>query len=107
MTNLAIRTIAEISTTVGELDDAKRYMVCHMFFSSFLVWTDMNRSFSAGLTYGQINHNLTSQAATLSTHGLPNDVLSNLNPFTLIIVIPICDWFVRLILVDSYMGMND
>ncbi|KAL0567160.1 hypothetical protein V5O48_014835 [Marasmius crinis-equi] len=46
------------------------------------------------LTYGQINHNLTSQAATLSTHGLPNDVLSNLNPFTLIIVIPICDWFV-------------
>ncbi|KAG7095007.1 hypothetical protein E1B28_005801 [Marasmius oreades] len=46
------------------------------------------------LCYGQINHNLTSQAATLSTHGLPNDVLSNLNPFTLIIAIPICDWFV-------------
>ncbi|KAF9261642.1 PTR2-domain-containing protein [Marasmius fiardii PR-910] len=46
------------------------------------------------LAYGQINHNLTSQAATLSTHGLPNDVLSNLNPFTLIIVIPICDWFI-------------
>ncbi|KAF9259273.1 peptide transporter PTR2A [Marasmius fiardii PR-910] len=43
------------------------------------------------LTYGQINNNLTSQAATMSTHGVPNDVLSNLNPFALIILIPILD----------------
>ncbi|KAG7095190.1 hypothetical protein E1B28_005967 [Marasmius oreades] len=46
------------------------------------------------LTYGQINNNLTSQAATMSTHGVPNDVLSNLNPFALIIIIPILDLLV-------------
>ncbi|KAL0064569.1 hypothetical protein AAF712_008514 [Marasmius tenuissimus] len=45
------------------------------------------------LTYGQINNNLTSQAATMSTHGVPNDILSNLNPFSLIILIPIFDLF--------------
>jgi proton-dependent oligopeptide transporter, POT family len=43
------------------------------------------------LTYNQCNNNLTSQAATMTTHGLPNDVLSNLDPFALIILIPICD----------------
>ena len=30
----------------------------------------------------------------MSTHGLPNDVLSNLDPFALIIFIPICDQLV-------------
>ncbi|PPQ64967.1 hypothetical protein CVT24_008155 [Panaeolus cyanescens] len=43
------------------------------------------------LTYNQINNNLTSQAATMSTHGIPNDVLSNLDPLALVILIPICD----------------
>ncbi|MBW0494124.1 hypothetical protein O181_033839 [Austropuccinia psidii MF-1] len=43
------------------------------------------------LTYNQMNNNLTSQAAVLNTHGLPNDILSNLDPLTLIILIPICD----------------
>ncbi|KAG5644425.1 hypothetical protein DXG03_008520 [Asterophora parasitica] len=46
------------------------------------------------LTYNQLNNNLTSQAATMATHGLPNDVLSNLDPFALIIFIPICDIFI-------------
>ncbi|KAJ7176328.1 peptide transporter PTR2A [Mycena crocata] len=45
------------------------------------------------LTANQMNNNLTSQAATLSTHGLPNDILSNINPFTLIVAIPLCDFF--------------
>ena len=49
-----------------------------------------------GLTYNQLNNNLVSQAATMSTHHLPNDVLSNLDPLALIIFIPICDIFVRL-----------
>ncbi|KAJ7437895.1 POT family-domain-containing protein [Mycena galericulata] len=43
------------------------------------------------LTYNQLNNNLISQAATMETHGLPNDVLSNLDPLALIIFIPICD----------------
>lgn len=46
------------------------------------------------LTYNQINNNLISQAATMTTHNLPNDVLSNLDPFALIILIPICDQFI-------------
>ena len=52
----------------------------------------------SGLTYNQINNNLTSQAATMTTNGLPNDVLSNLDPFALIIFIPICDLFVSLLI---------
>ena len=30
----------------------------------------------------------------MSTHGVPNDVLSNLDPFALLIFIPICDLFI-------------
>jgi POT family proton-dependent oligopeptide transporter len=48
----------------------------------------------AGLTYNQINNNLTSQAGEMSTHGVPNDVLSNLDPLALILLIPICDLLV-------------
>jgi POT family proton-dependent oligopeptide transporter len=43
------------------------------------------------LTYNQLNNNLTSQAAVMKLNGLPNDVLSNLDPFALILLIPICD----------------
>ncbi|GAA6038522.1 hypothetical protein JCM8097_004610 [Rhodosporidiobolus ruineniae] len=43
------------------------------------------------LTYNQINNNLVSQAAVMNTHGLPNDILNNLDPFALIILIPIMD----------------
>jgi len=43
------------------------------------------------LTYNQINNNLTSQAATMELHGVPNDVVNNLDPFALIILIPIFD----------------
>ena len=48
----------------------------------------------AGLCFNQLNNNLTSQAATMDTHGLPNDILSNLDPLALIIFIPICDQLV-------------
>ena len=47
-----------------------------------------------GLALSQLDGNLTSQAATLSTHGLPNDVLFNLDPLTLVIFIPIFDHIV-------------
>jgi len=43
------------------------------------------------LCYNQINNNLISQAATMSLHGFPNDVLSNIDSFILIIFIPIFD----------------
>ncbi|KAH7166082.1 POT family-domain-containing protein [Dactylonectria macrodidyma] len=46
------------------------------------------------LCYNQINNNLISQAATMELHGVPNDVLSNLNPFALLIFIPLNDFFI-------------
>ncbi|KAJ3568429.1 hypothetical protein NP233_g5723 [Leucocoprinus birnbaumii] len=46
------------------------------------------------LTYDQLNDNLISQAFTMATHGLPNDVLGNLYPFGLVVFIPICDFFI-------------
>ncbi|CAO1626697.1 unnamed protein product [Sympodiomycopsis kandeliae] len=43
------------------------------------------------LCYNQINNNLTSQAATMELHGLPNDLISNLDPLAILILIPILD----------------
>ncbi|TGZ85616.1 MFS peptide transporter [Ascodesmis nigricans] len=41
------------------------------------------------LSYNQMNNNLVSQAATMNTHGIPNDFISNVNPISLIIFIPL------------------
>ena len=67
------------------VDEVKRgFKACAVFMWYPIYW----------LTYNQLNNNLPSQAATMSTHGLPNDVLSNLDPLALIIFIPICDQIV-------------
>ncbi|KAI0777719.1 oligopeptide transporter [Trametes elegans] len=67
------------------VDEVKRgFKACSVFMWYPIYW----------LTYNQLNNNLTSQAATMETHGVPNDVLSNLDPFALIICIPICDQFI-------------
>ncbi|TFK71960.1 peptide transporter PTR2A [Pluteus cervinus] len=66
------------------VDEVRRgFKACVVFCWFPLYW----------LTYGQLNNNLTSQAATMVTNGLPNDVLSNLDPFALIIFIPLFDVF--------------
>jgi POT family proton-dependent oligopeptide transporter len=44
-----------------------------------------------GLPYNQITNNLVSQAATMSTHGVPNDVINNLDPLAILILIPVHD----------------
>ncbi|KAF4958228.1 hypothetical protein FGADI_2600 [Fusarium gaditjirri] len=46
------------------------------------------------LCYNQINNNLISQAAVMQRHGVPNDILSNLNPFALLIFIPLNDFLI-------------
>ncbi|KAH8103418.1 oligopeptide transporter [Cristinia sonorae] len=64
------------------VDEVKRgFKACSVFLWYPIWW----------LTYNQLNSNLTSQAATMVVNGVPNDVLSNLDPFALIIFIPICD----------------
>ncbi|KAF8882515.1 peptide transporter PTR2A [Gymnopilus junonius] len=67
------------------VDEVRRgFKACTVFLCFPLYW----------LTYNQLNNNLTSQAATMTLNGLPNDVLSNLDPLALIILIPICDLFI-------------
>ncbi|TRM60942.1 PTR2-domain-containing protein [Schizophyllum amplum] len=64
------------------VDEVRRgFKACSVFLWFPIFW----------LSYNQINNNLTSQAATMATHGVPNDVLSNLDPFAILIIIPLCD----------------
>lgn len=39
-------------------------------------------------------NNLTSQSATMELNGIPNDLINNLNPISLVIFIPIVDYFI-------------
>ena len=41
-----------------------------------------------------MSNNLTSQAAVMQLNGVPNDLINNLNPISLVIFIPIMDAFV-------------
>jgi hypothetical protein len=50
-------------------------------------------TYIVGLSYNQMNNNLTSQAATMERNGVPNDIITNLNPISLVIFIPIVDAF--------------
>lgn len=66
------------------VDEVRRgFAACAVFAWYPLYW----------LTYSQLTNNLTAQAATMVLNGLPNDVVNNLDPFALIILIPICDAF--------------
>ncbi len=46
------------------------------------------------LAYNQMTGNLTSQAATMQLNGVPNDIIQNFNPITIVIMIPILDHLV-------------
>ncbi|KAG8166016.1 hypothetical protein KVR01_004568 [Diaporthe batatas] len=46
------------------------------------------------LAYNQMTNNLTTQASTMELHGAPNDLIQNLNPISIVIMIPILDRFV-------------
>jgi POT family proton-dependent oligopeptide transporter len=60
---------------------ARGFNACKVFFWLPLYW----------LAYNQMVNNLTSQSATLQLGGVPNDLINNLNPLTLVIFIPIFD----------------
>ncbi|KAI1803196.1 PTR2-domain-containing protein [Daldinia bambusicola] len=64
------------------VDEVRRgFKACSVFVWYPIYW----------LSYNQLNNNLVSQAATMHLGGVPNDVVSNLDPFALLIFIPICD----------------
>ncbi|KAI5202111.1 PTR2-domain-containing protein [Aureobasidium subglaciale] len=43
------------------------------------------------LAYNQMTGNLTSQAAVLQLNGVPNDIIQNLNPISIVLMIPLLD----------------
>ncbi|PWY65637.1 PTR2-domain-containing protein [Aspergillus sclerotioniger CBS 115572] len=63
---------------------ARGLKACKVFLWYPLYW----------LAYNQMLNNLTSQAATMKLGGVPNDIINNLNPLSLIIFIPIMDQLV-------------
>ncbi|PYH95458.1 PTR2-domain-containing protein [Aspergillus ellipticus CBS 707.79] len=63
---------------------ARGLKACRVFLWYPLYW----------LAYNQMLNNLTSQAATMRLGGVPNDIINNLNPLSLIIFIPIMDQLV-------------
>ncbi|OAP54481.1 hypothetical protein AYL99_10929 [Fonsecaea erecta] len=66
------------------VDEVRRgFAACAVFCYFPLYW----------LAYNQLTNNLTAQAGTMQLKGVPNDVLNNLDPFALIIFIPLCDSF--------------
>jgi POT family proton-dependent oligopeptide transporter len=46
------------------------------------------------LSYNQMTGNLTIQAGTMERHGVPNDIIQNLNPISIVIMVPIIDYVV-------------
>lgn len=45
------------------------------------------------LAQSQMLNNLVSQAGQMQLHGIPNDIMSNIDPLTIILFIPLCDRF--------------
>lgn len=63
---------------------ARGFNACKVFTWLPLYW----------LAYNQMTNNLTSMSATMQLNGVPNDLINNLNPVSLVIFIPIFDFFV-------------
>ncbi|KAI5292743.1 hypothetical protein KEM52_006104 [Ascosphaera acerosa] len=64
------------------VDEVRRGVVaCKIFLWFPLYW----------LSYNQFTNNMTSQAATMTLHGVPNDMINNLGCVAIIIIVPIVD----------------
>ncbi|MCJ1255653.1 peptide transporter ptr2 [Lignoscripta atroalba] len=64
------------------IDEIKRALVaCRVFLFYPIYW----------VVYSQMLNNFISQAAVMQLHGIPNDIMQNIDPLTIIIFIPILD----------------
>ena len=64
------------------VDEVRRgFGACSVFFWVPIFW----------LAYRQMDSNLTQMCSTMALHGVPNDVLSNLDPIAIIVIVPIMD----------------
>ncbi|KAI9793648.1 MAG: peptide transporter ptr2 [Peltula sp. TS41687] len=67
------------------VDEIRRALIaCKVFIFFPVYW----------VVYNQMLNNFISQAATMELHGIPNDIMQNIDPLTIIIFIPIIDRFV-------------
>ncbi|CAO3614947.1 unnamed protein product [Cunninghamella blakesleeana] len=67
------------------VDELKRTLKACIVFCWFPIYW---------LCYSQMTNNLVSQAATMQTGNVPNDIMQNIDPICLIIFIPIMDSFI-------------
>ncbi|KAM0794956.1 POT family-domain-containing protein [Usnea florida] len=72
-----------ISWTDQQVDDTARTYVACTIFLYFPIYNNND---------GGIGNTLTNQGAAMTTNGAPNDLLSNFNPLTIIIVIPLLSY---------------
>lgn len=64
------------------VDEVKRsLMACKVFLVYPIYW----------IVYGQMSNNFVSQAGTMQDHGLPNDIMQNIDAISVIIFIPIIE----------------
>ncbi|KAF2402432.1 peptide transporter PTR2-A [Trichodelitschia bisporula] len=64
------------------VDELRRALIaCKVFMFYPIYW----------VVYNQMLNNFVSQAGTMQLHGIPNDIMQNIDPITVIIFIPICD----------------
>lgn len=66
------------------VDEVKRALVACKVFCFFPIYW---------VVYSQMLNNFISQAGQMNLHGIPNDLMQNWDPITIIIFIPICDYF--------------
>lgn len=67
------------------VEELKRALVaCRVFVFFPIYW----------LVYAQFSSNFVSQAGEMATHGVPNDLMQNLDPISIIILTPILAYFV-------------
>ncbi|KAH9819768.1 di/tri peptide transporter 2, partial [Teratosphaeria destructans] len=64
------------------VDEVRRALLACKVFLFFPIYWLLNM---------QMLNNLISQAGTMALHGLPNDIMGNINPISIIIFIPLCD----------------
>ncbi|PIG84616.1 oligopeptide transporter [Aspergillus arachidicola] len=64
------------------IDDLRRAIAsCKIFILYPIYWA----------AYSQFLTNFISQAATMETHGVPNDIMTNIDPITVLILLPVLD----------------
>ncbi|GMM37741.1 hypothetical protein DASC09_050660 [Saccharomycopsis crataegensis] len=65
-------------------DVKKTFKACNMFFGYYIIYNICDSGISSSIE--------TSQAGSMSTKGVPNDLFNNFNPLTIIVLIPILDY---------------